>query len=267
MKNILLLVHDDEGQEARLQAALDITRAVEGHLTCVDVVVLPQVMGDFYSGAGEAMLLEDERVREDKNRERLEARLGAEGLPWNWVDTTGGLAPCLTDASVTADLIVVNRKLDAFPVPDMAAVAAKVVLESGKPVFAVPDGSKGIDLGGRVLVAWDGSACAASALREAVPLLKLAGGVTILEVENGSIKASAEDAAAYLSRHGITPNIRKVQPYGVKAGQVILDEMFGEKFAYLVMGGFGHLRFAEALLGGVSRLMLKESPIPLFMAH
>ena len=41
MKNILLLVHDDAGQEARFQAALDIGRAVEGHLSCLDVTVIP----------------------------------------------------------------------------------------------------------------------------------------------------------------------------------------------------------------------------------
>ena len=45
MKNVLLLIHDDAGQEARLQAALDVTRALEGHLTCLDVAIVPPVMG------------------------------------------------------------------------------------------------------------------------------------------------------------------------------------------------------------------------------
>lgn len=267
MKNIVLLVHDDDGQEARLQAALDVTRAVEGHLTCVDVVVLPQIIGDFYSGAGEAMLLADERVREADNRQRIEARLTREGVPWDWRDATGSLAPCLTEASALADLIVVNRRLDGFPLPDMASIAAEVVLKSGKPVFAVPDSCKGVDMAGHVLVAWDGSNCADAAVRAAVPLLRLASQVTLLEVENGSIAIPAEDAALYLSRHGVKANIRKVQPYGSKAALVILDEASAEAFAYVVMGGFGHARFAEALLGGVTRLMLRESPIPLFLAH
>ena len=61
MKNILLLVHDDHGQEARLQAALDITRAVEGHLTCIDVTPYPLIAGDgfgseLFHGQSDALL-------------------------------------------------------------------------------------------------------------------------------------------------------------------------------------------------------------------
>lgn len=80
MKNILLLVHDDVGEEARFQAALDLTRALDGHLTCVDVVPLPVMVGDFYSGASEAMLLADNGQRETVHRERIEARLAHEDV-------------------------------------------------------------------------------------------------------------------------------------------------------------------------------------------
>ena len=75
MKNILLLVHDDVGQEARLQAALDVTRAVEGHLRCVDVTQMPVLFGDPQDSAGAAMLLEDEFEREKGNSEVLKRRL------------------------------------------------------------------------------------------------------------------------------------------------------------------------------------------------
>ena len=47
MKNILLLIHGDEGQEARYQSALDVARAVGGHLTCLDLTIIPEVMGDY----------------------------------------------------------------------------------------------------------------------------------------------------------------------------------------------------------------------------
>jgi len=119
MKNLLLLVHDDPGQEARFQVALDVTRAIKGHLQCLDVSILPVLIGDFYSGAGEAMLLADEREQENLNRARLEARLANEGLPWDWTNTTGAIAPSLREASALADLIIVNRQLDQFPLPDM----------------------------------------------------------------------------------------------------------------------------------------------------
>ena len=68
MKNILLLVHEDNGQEARLQAALDVTRALKGHLNCLDVVIMPVVVGYDWGGYGTAMLLEQEQMTEDLNR-------------------------------------------------------------------------------------------------------------------------------------------------------------------------------------------------------
>lgn len=267
MKNILLLVHDDTGQEARLQAALDVTRAVEGHLTCLDVMVLPMLVGDVYSGIGEGMLLEEERTRELANRAAIEARLAHEQVNWNWREATGVVAPCLEDASALADLIVVNRKLEQFPLPDMREIVGEVVLKSGKPVLAVPEKSRGINICGRVLVCWDGSPCAVAAMRAAIPLLMLAETVILLVVRDGSIQTPIEEAAAYLSRHNVHPNILNKDGSGRRTADLILEETHKTHADYVVMGGFGHRRFAEALFGGVTRTMLNESPVPLFLAH
>lgn len=267
MKNILLIVHDDAGQEARLQAALDVTRAVGGHLTCLDVSILPVLMGDFYSGAGEAMLLADERTREDANRQRLEARLAHEDVSWSWIDVTGSLAPCVTDAAGMADLIVVNRRLDGFPVPDMRAAAGEIIVKANRPILAVPDTATGFDPTGTALVAWDGSPCAMAALHAAVPLLQMSQSVILFEIEDGSIVTPAEEAATYLSRHGIRPVIRRERGEGRKPSTILLDQARQDGVSYVVMGGFGHLRLVEALFGGVTRTMLTKSPVPVFMAH
>jgi len=88
-----------------------------------------------------------------------------------------------------------------------------------------------------------------------------------VEVEDGSVKSPAEEAAAYLSRHGIKPIVVKEDADGDPASAVIMAKANSGRFDYLVMGGFGHARFVEALLGGVTRRMLTESPIPVFMAH
>jgi len=267
MKNILLIVHDDDGQEARLQAALDVTRALDGHLRCLDVSIMPVLMGDYYSQAGEAMLLADEREREATNRSRLESRLAHEDVSWDWIDVTGELAPCVMDAASMADLIVTNRKLDGFPMPDMLQAAGEIIIKSGRPVLAVPDNLKSFDPRARALVAWDGSACATAALHAAVPLLQLSKSVILLEVEDGSIQEPAEEAATYLSRHGIHPVIRREGCHNRKASDVLLDQAQHGHVGYVVMGGFGHRRFVEALFGGVTRKMLTESPVPLFLAH
>lgn len=267
MKNILLLVHDDDGQEARLQAALDVTRAVNGHLTCLDVTMLPVMAGDYWVGAGTAMLLEDERVREAVNREKIEARIGHEGVAWTWIDATGDLAICIERASVLTDLIVVNRRIDGFPVPDMRNLAAELILKSGKPILAIPSTADHFTVAGRVLVAWNGSHEADAALRAAVPLLGLATHVTIFEVDDGSVKVPAEHAAAYLSRHGIHALVVRQENQAVVAEDLILEAIRQRQIDYVVMGGFGHSRFREALCGGVSRKMLTASPVPVLLAH
>ncbi len=266
MKTVMLLVHDDAGQEARFQVALDVTRALEGHLKCLDVSMMPVLVNDD-AGIGEAILLADEREREGKNRVRLEKRLAKELVPWDWTDATGLMDLQLETDSALADLIVVNRQLDSFPVPDMRALASGVVLRSGKPILAVPDTAIGLNVNGRVLVCWDGSACSSAALRAAVPLLRLAEAVVLLEVEEDGRPSNVEDAAEYLSRHDIHALVHRRHPLTMTPAGAIRDEIRREDVDYVVMGGFSHLRFTEALFGGVTRMMLTESPVPVFMAH
>ena len=266
MKNVLLLAHDDEGQEARLQVALDVVRAVDGHLTCLDVVIYPMLAGaDDYGAFG--VLLEEGREVEGRNRSTLQARLATAGVPWNWIDTTGTLTGSLENAASFADLIVVNRKLEDPLAPDMRSVAGSVLLDTGKPLLAVPQGARSLDLGGHACIAWDGSEASINALRAAIPLLKFASRVTILEIEDGSISIPGEEAATYLSRYGVVAELRLARPHAKSVATTILNEIARHRPDYLVMGGFGHSRLREALLGGVTRQMLTECPIPLFVVH
>lgn len=267
MKNILVLIHDDAGQEARLQAALDVTRAVAGHLTCLDVTIVPPFVGDAYGVSGGAMLLEAESNNESANRKRITARLEGEDVSWEWFDVTDYVEPAIENAAKMADLIVVNREIDSLLFPDLCKVATGLVLRSGKPILAVPDDIRAFDAAGGALVAWDGSSEAFAALSAATPLLALAKAVIILEIQDGSVKASAEEAAAYLSRHDIHARIFQTPADGENPADLILADANSGRFAYVVMGGFGHSRFVEALFGGVTRKMLKESRIPLFLAH
>ena len=267
MKNVLLLVHDDAGQESRFQAALDITRALEGHLTCLDVAVYPMMVSDVYAVTVEAAILEDEKAREADNRAKLEARLAREDVPWTWVDALGNAAQCLQDHAALADLIVVSRKLDSEYLPDTLGTASQVVIGTDKVVVAVPEKARGFEAAGRAIVAWDGSEQAAHAIERAIPLLQLARSVTLIEIEDGSTEKPAEEAAAYLSRHGISAVIVRRRTRGALTVDVLLSTAEHDGADYIVMGGFGRSRFVEALLGGVSRDMLSESPIPIVMAH
>ena len=267
MKNILLLVHDDPGQEARLQAALDLARALDGHLICLDVAPPPFLTGDPYGFQIEGRLIADERTHEAENRAALQARLAREDVPWTWVDASGGFADALNRAAAHADVVVVNRRLESFAPADMRAVASDVVLHSGRAVVAVPEGGRSFAATGKAIVAWDGSEEAQNALHAAVPLLRLAASVEILEVDDGSIRAPAEEAATYLSRHGVSARIVRRTANGRAASGLILQEARAHDADYVIMGGFGHGRIFEALFGGVSREMLGQSPIPVLMTH
>jgi len=263
MKTILLLVHDDAGQEARFQAALDLGRAFEGHIHCLDVVMLPVVD----EGVGETLLLQQECAREYANKTRLEERLGHEDIRWSWAEATGPLASCIAEAATLADLIILNRGLDAFPYPDMRKTAGAVMLKTGKPIIAVPDNARGFPVAGRALVAWDGSPRTAVALQAAVPLLKLAGSVTILEIADGTIDTPAEEAAAYLAKYDIP--VRVVRDFALSnpPSDILLVGVQVQRADYVVMGAYSHARLTEAIFGGCTRAMLTRSPVPIFLAH
>jgi len=266
MKNILVLMHDDEGQEARFQAALDLTRDLDGHLTCLDVSIIPPAIPDYSMLGDHALLTADEQDREAGNRRHIETRLAAEDVPYDWIDVAGGPSAAIRDAAGMADLIVLNRDIKNV-YPSMGEIAGSVVLKARRPVVAVPRDSRGFNSRGPVIIAWDGSAEAKAALHAAVPLLRLAAAVTLLECDDGSVKVPAEEAAVYLSRHGITPNIRRIRADIDAPSTILLEQVRSDRPAYLVMGGYGHGRLAEAILGGVTRRMLTECPVPLFLAH
>lgn len=266
MKNILVLVHDDAGQEARLQSAFDLTRALDGHLTCLDVAVAPPPIAPIDDMGLAAIAIAEAQQREDTNRARLQPRLDAEQIAYHWVERVGLLSQTIVAASRLADLIVLNREISAA-YPEMRRVAGDVLIESGKPIVAVSQQTHGFDAFGRALVAWDGSPEADAALQAAVPLLRLARDITIIEVNDGSIKIPANDAAIYLSRHGIKSAVLSESARFDIPSTVILDAVDKLAAAYLVMGGFGHSRMVEAALGGVTKRMLRECPVPLFLAH
>ena len=192
MKNVLVLIHDDEGQEARLQAALDLARALKGHLICADVADLV-IAGD--RNPGDAIVVLDTRLDEAANRARIERRLAVEQVPWSWIDMAGeSPADCLLTAGGSADLIVVGGRGEAGGDAQRHLVT-RLLARTRVLVVIVADGGMGVGVNGPVLLAWDGSEPCASAMQRAVPLLALARSVRILEVGISEDASSAEDAA------------------------------------------------------------------------
>jgi len=193
------------------------------------------------------------------------ARLANEDVPWDWTDVTGALAESTVAAAALADIIVLNRQLDAFPYPDMRDIASRILMQARTPVLAVPDSLKRLTLD-RALIAWDGQASCVATMRAAVPLLALAKEVEIFMTRDGSERAEPAEAAEYLSRHGIHATVRIIHDGLHAADRLIADEAERWGADYIVMGAYSHGRVMESF-GGVTKRMLSKSSLPLVLGH
>ncbi len=269
MKNVLLLVHDDDGQEARVQAALDLTRALDGHLTCLDIIRVPEFLNDYTTTMGSMMLEVDWEVGAKANRARIEEQLGHEDVNWDWHQKTGDVATIINDRIDLSDVIVLNTTLVDPDMSDMRSIVAATVVKAHKPIVAVPQGYRRFAASGNAMIAWDGSASSVAALRATLPILQLAASVSLVEVDHRCDQGvSAEDGAAYLSRHGVHAAIQQRRTDGmVSTSSRLLEIALGLHADYIVMGAYGHSQLTEAVFGGVSRSMLLRSAVPLILAH
>jgi nucleotide-binding universal stress UspA family protein len=139
------------------------------------------------------------------------------------------------------------------------------------PVVVVPPGAKNGEIGEVVVVAWNHSREAARAIHGALPLLRLARQVIVLdgaEQENlvGARHLPQLDLAAHFARHGVAAEFREFKPRS-DYGAGILATAREANADLIVMGAWGHSRIAELVLGGATRHLFQHSDIPLFVAH
>lgn len=270
MKSVTLYVREDEGMEARLQVALDVTRAMEGHLTCLQTLpfqsfVTMDPFGGVY-GLPELYLQASERL--DAIRRDMEERLGREGVSWNWRREEGAGAQALIDGSRLADLIVVSQGLGGRDRDNQPLdLVADVAINARAPVLAVPPSAKGLNCSGTAAIAWNGSFEAAQALRLTMPMLRLASSVRIVTVTEDDVAFPPTDASTYLSRHDVGSELIEWPRRGESVADAL--HMAAEDLGadYLVLGAYGHSRIRQLILGGVTRGMLADSTIPLLLAH
>jgi len=150
-------------------------------------------------------------------------------------------------------------------------VAEAVVFQSGRPVLIFTGGKAHFAQGlKRVVVAWDGSACAARAVAEALPLLRVAAEVRILAVlgEKPTLRAGMAPALVrHLAAHGISGDLDEVEAHGSKIGDVLDAYLHDTVPDLLVMGAYGHSRLREFILGGATEHMITAGKVPTFLSH
>lgn len=141
---------------------------------------------------------------------------------------------------------------------------------SGRPVIVVPYIHKGGAKLDRVLVCWDGSHAAARAVADAMPLLTRAGKVEVIIVSSDAPKSDelpGADLGEHLARHGIKTEIKQIVAPGNDVASMILSYAADFSADLIVMGGYGHSRLREFVLGGVTRGILDAMTVPVLMSH
>jgi nucleotide-binding universal stress UspA family protein len=127
-------------------------------------------------------------------------------------------------------------------------------------------------VGENVLVAWNGGREAARAIGDALPLLERAKHLDILAVDDDGEPGVAERLAGarlgtWLRAHGIAAGVERHEVRDIGVGEWLLDRAADLGSDLIVMGGYGHARMRELVLGGVTRTVLRSMTVPVFMAH
>jgi nucleotide-binding universal stress UspA family protein len=271
MKSILLHVDHDKAFNARLQVALDLARATGGHVTCLQAINYEIFApGDFY-GSAIAAAMPVIKESAEQLRAQIEARLASEDVAWDWRFLYGMAVHRLLEHSPLADVVIVGPADVGFDGHGPSALVGDLVLRSPVPVLVVPGNAGSFDVTAPVMVAWNGSAEAAHALRAAVPLLAAARKVWLVSVAEDADKprfdVPALEGAQYLSRHGIDCEVVEVPRGEAKIGDTLFSAAQMRDCGLMVMGAYGHTRLAEMLLGGVTRQMLSAPKLPILLAH
>ncbi len=271
-----LLVAVDEGPESdsRLELACDLANAFNAHLIglCVGSIAPPlydplaggAMVGELFTLYRDAAEAEVERART-----RFSELVRTRDVRSEWRGHIGYPGEACSAAARAADLVVLGARNARAPyhAPDVA----DVLMGCGRPVFVTPPTRLRGPVGEHALVAWKDCREARLALAGAIPLLQRSQGVTLYAIQSGeedeSVARELADVVQYLARHEIAAEPVIAVRGASSTGRQILDEALARGAGLIVAGGYGHARLREWALGGVTRDLINDSPICLFLAH
>jgi nucleotide-binding universal stress UspA family protein len=167
------------------------------------------------------------------------------------------------------DLAIVGQsEPDSSSVEDI--IAENTLFASGRPQILVPYIQKGPLKLDKVMLCWDGSRQAARAIGDAMPLLVKSQRVEVVIVTNERGKddqIEGADMAQHLARHGLEVTVHRIGGGGIDVADALLSHAADSGADFMVMGGYGHSRLREFVLGGVTHSILRSMTIPVLMSH
>jgi len=255
--------------------AVSVAAALQAHLTGVAFIYDPVVP---ISGAGYIPAEVIETQRED-NETAAEAAIKSFTVA---TDQAGISAePLMTSASLAGagdrfarmarrfDLAIVGQ---AQPeISSMEQIIGETTLfESGRPMIMVPYIQKAPFKTDNVMICWDGSRTAARAVADAIPVIRNSGRVEIVIVTNERGKEDeieGADIGQHLARHGLKVDVHRISGGNIDVADALLSHAADSGADLMVMGGYGHSRLREFVLGGVTRSIFESMTVSVLMSH
>jgi nucleotide-binding universal stress UspA family protein len=268
--NLGLGAHDPAGD-----FAISVADAFGAHVLAVGFVYDPIIPGTVMGGIPPEFIESQHRESKKKAQDattHFEQAAKRAGISYETITinaSIGGAADRLGHLARRFDLAIAGQ-----PERDRAAAAEVVdegvLFESGRPVIFVPYIQKaGLKLD-RVMVCWDGSRAATRAVADSMPFLEKAKQVEIVIVASKAGKGDevpGADLGQHLARHGLKVDVKRITSPDIDVTSTVLSYAADSSADLIVMGGYGHSRLREFILGGVTRGILETMTVPVLMSH
>jgi nucleotide-binding universal stress UspA family protein len=275
LKDILVNLTPNQPQDPAADYAISLAAAFGSHLTGLAFALEPAIpasaMGGMAGDVIDAAIAESEQHAKDAVA-RFDAAAKKQGL----LSETRRITALLADAANRFGQIARHFDVSVVMQPDPDSktdsdlFVESALFGSGRPVVVVPYIQKESVKLDHIVCCWDGSKTAARAIGDALPLLARAKTVELLIVTSPGDDVHEEagaDMAAHLARHKLNVTLQRISSGNIDVGNAILSYAADRNADFLVMGGYGHSRWREFLLGGVTRQILSSMTVPALMSH
>jgi nucleotide-binding universal stress UspA family protein len=284
LRDLVVLIDGSARDDAKLAVALRLARLHDAHLTglCPLELLLPADVSfalggypDLWALPEFAKQIEGQATTKAKLiEEKFRELMRREGMTGDWIFETGALIDAVRRRVLTTDLLVVGQADPDNPPPAVARTLVEdVLMSAGRPLLIVPYAGQFDAIGANTLIGWTPTRESARAVHDVLPLLAPSSKVTVLTVESSRPAPDinvlpAADVAEHLARHGLDVTAaRTVVADGLSPADALLDYASDIGADLLVVGGYGHSRTREMILGGVTRDLLRHMTVPVLMSH
>lgn len=276
-KSLLTVLTNPKTASAPLSQIVALADYFESHVEALCLGVDRTQTGYYYAGTN-ALVLQETLIRAREEATAMQAHaegvLGKSGVIWSadsGVAQIADLGRHVAQHARFSDLVVLgkpygrDRNIEAEPIVEAA------LFEGRAPVLVVPDKAKVLSRPKTVIVAWNESVEALTAIRRALPFLTAADLVRVVVIDPPKHGLERSDPGGMLSqmlaRHGVTCEIDVLSKTMSRVSDILNRHAIDTGSEMIVMGAYGHSRFREAILGGATRNMLEQAKVPVFMAH